>query len=273
MISVAQSRIDRVQINYTLEFQTPFHFGTGMRGGLIDRIVIRDNAEYLYVPGSTIKGVVREKCEQLARLYEMDTQIQTALVLPHDANNALQDLGSRRTLITRLFGSQIRPGRLCFEDARLSATDKEAYDSATSDERVSKGGYKHLQVDISTQVRLDRPTRTAVEGALYTSEFGTRGMKFDGSIVGSLECIPVSPEFDDFFTPEPIPTYSLLLLLAGLHLLERLGGNKSAGKGQCYCKITKIILKGKEVEKDIWQDWMEHLGVLAFYTLIQEEEA
>src|SRR6266566_678685 len=67
--NVAQ-RTDRVQIDYTLAFETPFHFGTGTRIGLIDRTVVRDAEEYLYVPGSTIKGVVREHCEQLARFYE-----------------------------------------------------------------------------------------------------------------------------------------------------------------------------------------------------------
>ncbi len=72
---MGMTRTDRIQISYALEFSAPFHCGTGVRRGLIDRSVTRDGGRYLYVPGSTIKGVVRELCEQLARFYE-DSDIQ-----------------------------------------------------------------------------------------------------------------------------------------------------------------------------------------------------
>src|SRR5437588_6909712 len=39
---------DRIQIEYDLKFKTPFHCGTGIRVGLIDRTIIRDNGGYLY---------------------------------------------------------------------------------------------------------------------------------------------------------------------------------------------------------------------------------
>lgn len=57
------TKIDLVQIEYTLKFMTLFHCGTGIRAGLVDRTVRRDSAGYLYVPGSTFKGVLREHCE------------------------------------------------------------------------------------------------------------------------------------------------------------------------------------------------------------------
>ena len=50
---------DLLKIEYTLSFATPFHFGTGIREGLIDRTVVRDESGYLYVPGSTLKVVGR----------------------------------------------------------------------------------------------------------------------------------------------------------------------------------------------------------------------
>ena len=50
------SRVDRIQLFYNLTFQTPFHCGTGLRSGLIDRAIVRDREGYLYVPGSSIKG-------------------------------------------------------------------------------------------------------------------------------------------------------------------------------------------------------------------------
>jgi CRISPR/Cas system CSM-associated protein Csm3 (group 7 of RAMP superfamily) len=274
---MVQSRSERISIDYILTFETPFHCGTGTRTGLIDRTVVRDSEHYLYVPGSTLKGVIREKCEQLARLYELDSAVQATLSTPHVTANALQDLGPRQTMITRLFGSQMRPGRLYFDDAHQSDADKAEYDGQDPDDRQRLKKYQNLQVDVSTQVRLDRPTRTAVPGALYTSEFGAREMKVQGSIVGVVDCFPIESNIDAFFTSEPAPagpaTYSLLLLLAGLSLLERLGGNKSTGKGQCSCDIKKVMLDGKELKVERWHSWMEHLDALAFYTLVQEEEA
>src|SRR5437588_6645706 len=116
---------DRLKIEYDLTFSTPFHFGTGIREGLIDRTVVRDDGGYLYVPGSTIKGVLRERCEQLARLYN-----QPGIASPHNAKAAVQQLGSRKpSMVTRIFGSHNVAGKLFFEDARQDESDLRQYDS------------------------------------------------------------------------------------------------------------------------------------------------
>src|SRR6185437_4801067 len=96
---------DQVRIEYRLTFATPFHFGTGGRTGLIDRTVIRDSKNYLYVPGSTFKGVVREHCEHLARFF-VDEAEEKRAADPYDEKNALRGLGGGpKTLLTRIFGS------------------------------------------------------------------------------------------------------------------------------------------------------------------------
>src|SRR5690348_6969874 len=76
----AMRRNDRLRLDYKLTFTTPFHCGTGLRAGLVDRTVRRDHEGYLYIPGSTLKGVLRERCEQVARLYEeLDPAMREAL--------------------------------------------------------------------------------------------------------------------------------------------------------------------------------------------------
>jgi CRISPR/Cas system CSM-associated protein Csm3 (group 7 of RAMP superfamily) len=264
------TRTDRIQICYRLEFSSPFHCGTGAREGLIDRSVMRDGGNYLYVPGSTIKGVVRELCEQLARFYEdSDKKLRERIASPHDKAMALSDLGSKPTLVTRIFGSQIRSGHLFFNDARQTKEDKERYDTRNEPKR-----YQNMQTDLYTQVRLDRPTRTAVPGALYSSEFGVRKMAFQGSIVGTLECLPLNADVEASFAGQDNePTYSLLLLLAGLYMIERLGGNKSTGKGECRCTITQLKLNGLEIDQEQRKNWLHHLYVLSYYSLMLEEEA
>ncbi len=245
---------DRLKIDYDLKFISPFHCGTGIREGLIDRTIVRDDGGYLYIPGSTIKGVLREHCEQLARFYE-----QQNVSSPHDAKAALQGLGNNRpTMITRIFGSQNIPGQLFFDDAHQIENDLQQYDSP---ERSGKGKYKSLQVSLSTQVRLNRPTRTAVPGALYTSEFGTNDLVFKGTIQGWLGCTAIDSIAQHGITP----TYSLLLLLAGLHVVERIGGNKSTGKGRCECAITRMEMSGVEVQRNTRESWLERLDVLTDY--------
>jgi len=273
--------IDRVKIDYELTFKTPFHFGTGIRAGLIDRTIVRDGDGYLYVPGSTFKGVLRERCEQLARLFEeLDEDMRDLIASPHDENVALRGLGQKITMITRIFGWQNHPGRLYFEDAHQTIEAKREYDEEAQNAEKGKrendnledgkGKYLNIQTDLYTQVRLDRLTRTAVKGALYTSEFGIRDLAFQGSITGWLECTPIQLPVDTS------PTYSLLLLLAGLHMVDRLGGNKSTGKGKCSCDVTQVVINGEQVAREEWFTWLDHLDALSYYsinTVIKGDEA
>jgi CRISPR/Cas system CSM-associated protein Csm3 (group 7 of RAMP superfamily) len=260
---------ERISITYNLTFKTPFHCGTGLRAALIDRTVVRDRDEYLYVPGSTIKGVVREHCERLEYMYSPPTEeesaqakegeqiegkIRTLIRSPHDAGQALPSLGRHITIISRIFGSHYHPGYLFFEDAHQSDEEKKLYRGAGDSD-----GYKSLQTDLYTQVRLHRTTRTAVAGALYTSEFGIKDIALQGKIKGWLQCIPIGE-----IKPERV-TYSLLLLLAGLHMLDRIGGNKSTGKGKCCCEVTSVEIGEQAYTKEQWQSWFKHLDMLAKY--------
>jgi CRISPR/Cas system CSM-associated protein Csm3 (group 7 of RAMP superfamily) len=269
------TRIDRIHLKYTLTFLTPFHFGTGLRAGLLDRTVVRDSGEYLYVPGSTLKGTVREHCERLARLYENSASDERARVVDlYNEKQVLWGLSQTSGMITRIFGSQQHPGHLFFNDAHQSPETRALFDAAgqedqdaegkyKQEDQDAEGKYKNAQTDIYTQVRLDRPTRTAVSGALFTSEFGIRNFAFEGSIEGWLECTPIES------IPQG-PTYSLLLFLAGLHLLDAIGGNKSTGRGRCHLTITELTVNDKGQHD--WQSWFNHLEALTGYAdAIQEE--
>jgi CRISPR/Cas system CMR subunit Cmr4 (Cas7 group RAMP superfamily) len=256
---------DRLWIEYDLTFATPFHFGTGIREGLIDRTVIRDDGGYLYVPGSTLKGVLRERCEQLARFYD-DASGSERVRSPHEAEAALLGLGNGNPpMVTRIFGSQNRPGQVFFDDARQDDPQIAEYNSQIPSEHGGHGKYKALQVDVSTQVRMDRPTRTAVPGALYTSEYGTNDLVFKGIIQGWLECKAIDTDQHDVQHTEIMPTYSLLLLLAGLRMVDQLGGNKSSGKGRCVCRITEMKVNESWVTMATLETWLEQLDALAKY--------
>lgn len=215
----------------------------------------------------------------MARFYT-DEAGKASIASPHEAGAALEGLGKRPpTMVTRLFGSQNVPGRVFFDDARLLEKEREQYTRSQSagrreHEPANRRDYKGLQVDLYTQVRLDRPTHTAVPGALYTSEFGTKEITFVGSMQGGLECTAITAAgLWNARYPNQTPTYSLLLLLAGLHMLERLGGNKSTGKGHCACEISTMKLNGYTVEAEMQKNWLEQLDELAHYGEAQEERA
>jgi len=246
-------------MSYKLTFTAPFHMGTGISAGLLDRTVIRNAKGYLYVPASTFKGVLREHCEQLSHFFLPTIQVAS----PHVTSAALTEFESEPTLLSRIFGSPLYAGGLHFENATQSPDDLEIYQVGGDRE------YKEAQVDIATQVRIDRHTRTAVDKALYTSEFGIRELTFMGTIKGQLICTPIdllaSTISLDEETYTITPTYSLLLLLAGLLLIERLGGNKSTGKGQCNCTIREVLIDRRACPQAQWENWVKHLQLLSNY--------
>ncbi len=251
------AKTDRIQLRYRITFTTPFHCGAGLSSGIINRTVVRDADGYLYIPGSTFKGIIRANCEQLARLYTFkdDNEMRTSIASPHDGKQALVAIYGPVTMITRIFGSRTRPGLLSFDDARQSGP--QGFDNRKW--RYDEGGDGLEQTDLHMQIRLDRRTRTTGSDVFYTSEFGLRNLTFYGNISGWLNCTAIEGI-------EGGPSYSLLLLLAGLYMLDQLGGSKSTGKGQCACEITGLSINNIEFPNATWLSWLEHLDMLMFYS-------
>ena len=79
-------RTDRVVVRYEITFEAPFHCGTGLPRRLVDRSVQRDATGYLFVPGSTIKGLVREACERDRKAIRVES------ASPHDEQAAIREL-------------------------------------------------------------------------------------------------------------------------------------------------------------------------------------
>lgn len=56
-------------IKYKIKFYSDWHCGSGLAGGAdIDALVIKDENGFPYIPGKTIKGLIREAVETLATL-------------------------------------------------------------------------------------------------------------------------------------------------------------------------------------------------------------
>lgn len=247
---------ERVQISYQLKFTSAFHFGTGLRARLIDRAVARDGQGYLYVPGSTLKGALRERCEQLAQLFE--------LRVLHLHEEDWSEVRSDIDIISRIFGSRFYPGHLYFDDAQLVEEQRAWFESPASDRQVReqmRTEFRTWQVEQRTQVSLSRLTNTAKQGMLYTSEYGICSLLFRGQIAGVLTDIALEDDTS--------ATYALLLLLASLRSLDRIGGNKSVGAGQVECTITRLLVNDQDIAPD---KLLNTLDSLEYYQIALEME-
>ena len=243
-------RRERIAIDYQIIFQAPFHCGTGLPAGLIHRSVQRDAKGFLLVPGSTVKGAVRERCERLARMFGL------MVTSPH-APEGLDEFRPNSSPVYALFGSRRQDGTLFFDDAKLNSESRDFFRPQHAPRL--KAAYRRWQVQERTQVSLSRLTRTARPGALFTREYGIRGLAFDGRIYGVVE---------DLSLPGQESTFALVLLVAGLLMVDCLGGGRSTGAGRCAVSISSVRVNGQRKDS---AELLKGLGDLELYDLVAEE--
>ena len=66
-------------LNIKIEFFSPWHCGSGLSAGAdADSLVIKDTNGLPYIPGKTIKGLIREAVEDYAALRGLDMDLEKA---------------------------------------------------------------------------------------------------------------------------------------------------------------------------------------------------
>ncbi len=100
-----------MKIHYQIEFLSDWHVGSGLDAGPnIDQQLLKDEADFPYLPGRTVKGLLRDALQDLAELSHRDYQ-------PHiDRLFGIPDSGRER---------DGQPGQAVFSNARLSTADRE----------------------------------------------------------------------------------------------------------------------------------------------------
>ena len=223
---------NRIHLTYTITFESPFHIGTGMSQGLIDRGVARDAGGFLYIPGSTIKGILREKCEQLAACSILEETAPDQIPSPHLLH--LRSFAKTPTLVESIFGSRFREGAVYFDNASLiertsdQGLGKDFFTGREKEDRLTRQHIQQLQVETRTRTSISRQRGTVQEQALFRSEYGIRDLAFAGSIYGSVEGPGISAEI----------CAPVVLLAAGLRLFDRIGANKSVGMGKLAFQVA-----------------------------------
>jgi CRISPR/Cas system CSM-associated protein Csm3 (group 7 of RAMP superfamily) len=179
------------------------------------------------IPGSSLKGKVRSRCEALARSFGLRLCVKGDRVCKRNP-----------CIVCRLFGSAYTPGRLRFADALLTEPwrllarpepGKEA--EATRDPFVLSA--------VRTGNKLERATRTVEQDFLFSLEYTADRLQFAGSIHGHLD--------DRTFAGEALvlPAEAWLLIV-GLQLVDKLGGGRSRGSGRCRITVSHLSINGGE---------------------------
>ncbi|GIW83319.1 MAG: hypothetical protein KatS3mg105_5126 [Gemmatales bacterium] len=244
----------RLDIEYTLNFDGNWHVGSGFRTTATDRLIQRLGGRdgLPFVPGSQIKGVLRHTCERLASAFNLDS------VDPHATSReqqqrlieAFQPLTRSELIIDRLFGTRYQGECLFVDNAVPSHEEAEVPDEPT------------IGTDVRTRTAMDRLTRTVKERHLFSTEHARGDVVLTGRI-RARHLDGVLTQYSDSLPFE----YSLLV--AGLLTIDKLGGDKSSGLGSCEVNATRIRWNGNDIpteqclqsfqEYDEWDQWVKVL--------------
>ncbi len=230
---------------HSIEFQlkicleAPWHVGTGLSRGLVDRTTQRNACGDVYIPASTVKGRLRNACEHLARIYGSEANRLGPCEPPRPDRMCR---GSDACIVCSVFGSAYLGERLYVEDALMSADSRGLYDPG-------------IQAQPRTRVKLDRRLGAAEHGHLFTSEYAERSLVFYAGMSGLMDLTPISDNANS--------AYELVLLAAGAGLVKELGGDKSSGFGRCEVSIVDgIRVSGREVRV---HELVEMIDELEYY--------
>lgn len=208
-------------LNFWIHWESGWHVGSGYGDVQTDRLIRRRGGRggTPYVPGSQLKGVLRNQAERIA------TSLGRAVLPPHaiDAHQVdlvrnFWPLKQSPMIVDRLFGSR-------FQGECLFVDDVVPGPSASR----PAGSTLHY-----TRTSIDRLTGTVKEGRLFTIEAaGETTDEFTGTIRAFHPHGSLLPN-------EEFPLeYSLLVCALGS--IEILGGNKSVGMGRCLVRIEEPI--------------------------------
>jgi len=199
----------------SLKFKTGFSVRSGYGlSGVVDGVIMRDRRRLPFIPGTTIKGILRQSCEDLAiikkySVYENEVSEIKELL---DANKDPASL-ENWSEISRIFGSPFCPPLFQIQSTYLCSDDPEELSAM---ERMSTWVESHNAICPDTG--------TALKDHLFTNEIAARTDSLAGVQAYRFE-------FDILPKAKGIPEKLTSLLICGIRFADRMGANKSRGKG------------------------------------------
>ncbi len=191
-----------IRLDLKIKVSSRWHAGSGEGNLSTDRLIRRDSGGSPFIPGSTLKGVIRQSCEKLSRTVRWPDPSD-----PHQLDLSLgktfvpfEDITSP---VDRLFGTRYEPGGLFFRHAHLIENSP---GSTLSRTRVAR--YRILN--------------TARERRLFSTEYAVSDILFTKLDGWHRDLAVFAKDY---------PPFAYCLLIAGILAVERIGGDKSTGSG------------------------------------------
>jgi CRISPR-associated RAMP protein (TIGR02581 family) len=222
----------RCLITGTLILEQPLHIGSGHGSAVTDSAVIRDHAGRPVIPGSSLRGALRNRCERLADallpgqicfLYDPDgvRQVDCVSVKPELLRDKSGDLLADKELWARL------SNYLCPSCRLFGASAYWASKVRIPDLPMIAPAAAEQATEVRHGVGIHRDTQTTAPRIKYDQEVVTANARF------KLDIIVENPDDDD-----------LSLLALGLADLAAgrmtLGGNTTRGLGGCRIEAGQV---------------------------------
>jgi CRISPR/Cas system CSM-associated protein Csm3 (group 7 of RAMP superfamily) len=221
-----------LELRLEIEFLSKWRSGSGEGGLSAQRLIRRDARGWPYIPASTLKGVIRERCERLCRTLAENYWLPLD---PHERDlrrpGAFAPLSQSPSPVETIFGTNYEEGGLFFRDAYLNS---EPYRD-------------HFY---QTRIRLNRLLGTVKEQHLFTTEYA-QPQTFTTTITGFHRDRALAA-----FQEGDLP-YAYCLLVASILSVEFLGGDKSSGSGRVRLHIPTLKYKGQPRELEEVFEYLE----------------
>lgn len=243
-----------MRVNLTIEMLSDFHLGSGfgLAKSIDDRFVKDENGQP-YLPGSTVKAIIRDAVERLLALEPLlGVEIcsgklrETSKIGLGKKGRDLEYLCGVRPLqvetnpskfkpidwrcpMCRVFGTPYTPGSFAFGSAFLPAKDDQNntyLQSRLSKKTKSTDAFVRASTPtslVTTYNRIDRLTGRAEDEKLFSFELAANKTIFEASITEL-----------HFPGDSQARLQNWLLLAAGCAYVEELGKRRRRGLGRCH---------------------------------------
>lgn len=193
-----------MDLKYKITFHSLWHCGSGeSKGADLDNLVIKDERGLPFIPGKTIKGLVRDGMETLKE------------VQPGFINGAS---------LLKLFGTEAKADESGFDTTTYKTSAVTFFTNAVLDGglldylAVKTDLQEHLFVKIAS-TRINDTTGTAVDKSLRSIE-ATVPLELYGEIIG-------------------VPDEEADKIVMAMKMVKRMGTGRSRGLGRCTFEITE----------------------------------
>ena len=220
-------------ILYRLHTAGDLHIGSGVGlPGLIDEYVVRDENQFVYIPASEIKGIVRDSCAKLLRYRGRLNELCEGQIKWLDGQNSPQDLcgfeNREPCILCAIFGSPVTPAGFWFSPARYAEQYRHTIlDIKLDEDQPPVAAWRDSAT--SAHAAIDRKTKRAAAHQLFNLEVVRTSEVFEGFIRPLAISQPCAHSAEEL----------LGWLTASLLFTRRLGGRRRKGWGRCRFTLVE----------------------------------